>query len=362
MNLRDQYYTPNEIALRMVSAVKGSDIHCVADFSAGDGSLLRAARIQWPKSSIIAIDVCTNNVKNLKRKEKKWQVFRQDFLNEPSEKKRREVERYRGAVSLVLLNPPFSCRGGAYQSVTFNETEVRCSTAFAFILKALQFLSSNGQLVAILPESCLYSDKDAQARILLHGLGKISIIGANGHKAFSGCTAHSVIILFQKGKKSGLNCEPWQNKHLHEPHQKNNEQVRIHRGKVQMHKFESSKSKKGLPFIHSTELQEAGIDIKRYRIKFNENGIRGPAVLLPRVCNPSQHKLIIYEKRSPLVLSDCIIALHCRNNAVANKLHKDMIDNWEHVRKEYTGTGARYITVNRIRKILVSMGYEVVEG
>ena len=57
------------------------------------------------------------------------------------------------------------------------------------------------------------------------------------------------------------------------------------------------------------------------------------------------------------MLSDCVIALMCHNPESAELLWKDLQSNWSLLEQEYVGSGARYITNQRLSHILLRLGY-----
>lgn len=61
---------------------------------------------------------------------------------------------------LVVLNPPFTCKGSVVEHLEFEREEFKVSTAMLFSMRVLRYLSERGGLYAILPISCVYSEKD----------------------------------------------------------------------------------------------------------------------------------------------------------------------------------------------------------
>ena len=114
-----------------------------------------------------------------------------------------------------------------------------------------------------------------------------------------------------------------------------------------------------MPFIHSTELRKAAVDISARKIKSGIRTIRGPAVLLPRVGTPNALKVAVL-KDSTVALSDCVFALGCRSQKAAAALKRSILDGWSSFEKLYTGTGARYVTIAKLIRWLGTKGYTVV--
>src|SRR4051794_13748300 len=80
----DQFYTPPPVANTLIRASGKRRQHIVADFSAGDGELLRAATARWPASEIVATDIDRQCIVRLRRRHPNWRSGQCDFLNERS--------------------------------------------------------------------------------------------------------------------------------------------------------------------------------------------------------------------------------------------------------------------------------------
>ena len=110
----DNYSTPQNIVSLMIDAVKitigREDV--IADFAAGEGTLLKAANIKWPKAKFVASDVDLGIIRFLKKQNRNWQVCKIDFLNSKSISNSPSLRSLIGKTKLILINPPFSCRGG----------------------------------------------------------------------------------------------------------------------------------------------------------------------------------------------------------------------------------------------------------
>jgi hypothetical protein len=117
-----------------------------------------------------------------------------------------------------------------------------------------------------------------------------------------------------------------------------------------------------MPLVHTTELLKDRINLAARKTEPSESAIHGPAVLLPRVGNPSEHKLKLYLKNEPVVLSDCVIALRCETKGQAQNLQSILLQNWDRLHAYYVGTCAKYITVRSLHFFLSSIGLKVARG
>jgi len=154
----DRIYTPAAVARALAEAAAGTP-GLVADFTAGEGALLAAARDRWPEARLAAVDVDGAAVEGLKERFPDADCREADFLLAAA-----ELAPLVGAVDLVLLNPPFSCRGSTRHPAVVSGAALTCSRAMAFVARSLTYLAPGGELLCILPSSCLMSDKDAAVR------------------------------------------------------------------------------------------------------------------------------------------------------------------------------------------------------
>jgi hypothetical protein len=356
----DCIYSPPELAAKMISKAEGGTSPAViADFAAGDGQLLKAAHEKWPQSTIIATDINKSSVALMRRTAADWHVGLCDFLNPRSRSRSSILPEIKGKVSLVLLNPPFSCRGNTRVLVNFNGTEIRCGVALAFVLTSITFLCSDGQLIAVLPAGCLQSQKDAAAWEAIRKVCHVKVVGENGHRTFSGWSPKTVIVR--------LKMRPARNRARRRSNIASNNghltmrrriSVSVFRGKISMPDLNGNKAKRTVPLVHSTELEKSGVNLSRRRVDAKLKSVRGPAVLLQRVGRPDVGKILPYFEEKPIVLSDCVIALKCGTTDEARVVKTTMVKNWEKIERAYGGTCARYITVDSLCDLLNSFGFE----
>jgi hypothetical protein len=356
----DCIYSPPELAARMISkAEDGTSPAIIADFAAGDGQLLKTAREKWPESTIVATDINKSSVALMRRTEPDWQVGSCNFLSPTSRDRSRILPEIKGKVSLVLLNPPFSCRGNARVIVNFNGDEIRCGLALAFVLISITYLSADGQLIAVLPAGCIQSQKDAAAWEAVRKICHVKVVGKNGHKTFSGWSPKTVIVklkMLPAGNTVRRRSSTFRNNGNSVRRRKI--AVSIFRGKLSMHEVNGNKAKQTVPLIHSTELEKDGVNLLRRQVDAMLKSVRGPAVLVQRVGRPEVSKILPYLNERPIVLSDCVIALKCVTANEARVVKTAMVKNWEAIEVRYGGTCARYITVDSLRELLNGFGFE----
>ncbi|RZJ90125.1 MAG: hypothetical protein EOO20_09095 [Chryseobacterium sp.] len=104
--------------------------------------------------------------------------------------------------------------------------------------------------------------------------------------------------------------------------------------------------------VHSTNLRNHTVEGLHLKPKNDLAKVTGPAILLPRVGNPKSTKMCVIDGEVTYVLSDCVMAIKFSDIREARILFRYLQDNWQMVADLYTGTGARYITVEKLMQFL----------
>lgn len=359
----DRYYTPARLAKKMVWSVEKKQRGYIADFACGTGQLLSAASKRWPKSRLVATDICKSTITSLRRREPRWNISQCDFIKDSSRNRCKTINNIEDNVSLALLNPPFSCRGSSRVKTVLGDEIVYSSIAMAFVLNSTRYLTKNGQIIAILPQGCLNNDRDKHAWKYLQNIGQVEIIRANGHRIFAGCSARTVIMRFSK---MGNN-QP--GKELHRKYNNTidgkltidmqNIRMTLIRGNIPMYSINGNQSKKFIPLIHSTELQNGSVLKPQHSSSLIHKQISGTFILLPRVGKPKKSKIALYRSKIPFTISDCVMAIRCANMREAKKAYQRLFEHWHHVEERYNGTCARHITIRSLGELLQSLGFQV---
>jgi predicted RNA methylase len=356
----DRIYTPQPLAEEVVEQVRLKRPATIADFAAGDGELLRAARNRWADSTFIATDVNPASVALLRRNEPSWRVGQCDFLSHASRARCRALADLVGRVSLTLLNPPFTCRGGSRWDTQLNGQDVRSGLAMAFVISSIQYLARGGEMVAVLPAGCLWNERDQKAWALLRELGQVEVLAENGHNTFPGCSPRTVVVRFTN--ESSADSVEHSSKLEREPSEVPDLTVEVIRGRVSMFELNGNHAEVMRPLVHSTELEEGRLNLTRRKADSSYRSVGGPSVLLPRVGRPNRLKIHTYEGRRRIVISDCVIALKCKTGEEAEAVRATLLENWDEVERHYVGTGARHLTVGAISRLLEGFGFDVVAG
>lgn len=348
----DGFDTPDWIAdqVAAIASPSGSGRGAVvADYAAGNGSLLLSVEKLWPDADYLATDIDRSAVSRLRQSQPKWRVGRCDFLSAPSRTRSALVQTQ---ADVVVLNPPFSCRGGrTFEITVFNET-VRCGPAMAFVLLALERVKVGGRVAAVLPASALTSEKDEDARRVLRLNAEVAEAVSFDRRAFGGAVAHTILVELERRasiERPRFRSRARPNAHLAGP-------VTLMPGRVQMHAVSNGAA--SYPLVHTSQLVKGAVNLSSRRAQ-TTRPLRGPAVLVPRVGAPSVLKVAIYSSPERVALSDCVIGLACPDQATARSVHGLIVKRWTILERQYMGSCAPYLTLARLREFLGRIGVTV---
>lgn len=340
----DSYYTSSELADELIDYHNTSTPIKIYDPCLGDGELLRAALRKWTKLKLFGSDISFEAINNTNKTHKDWNLKVYDFLND------NEVDNHLkeiGTMDMVLINPPFTCKGSTIRKVKVDGKEFTCSIAMNFIANSLKFLNKNGMMYCILPVSCCFSKKDLNIWSYLkdYRAGKILNI-PNSRKLFKGCDTN-VILVSIKGKIehiTKIDLTKSDNDLIN---------IKVHsifRGNLSVNDSIKYESEEGYYFLHTTNLINNKLDNLNKKCLKKGSIITGPAILFPRVGSPSIKKIVKIKANETYIISDCIIGLKVNINSL-NSVYKEILSNWEIVKATYIGTGAKYTTIERLEKI-----------
>lgn len=334
----DLHYTPSELAQTMIACVpENFTPQSIADFSAGEGSLLNEAEKHWPYASIYANDLSPRSAKMIASLNKKWCVSCSDFLK-PSSHRNTKFSKKKHSIDLILLNPPFSERGR--KGTHWPDLEgVKSGLAAAFVYLSLKYLSKDGYLFAILPNGSLTSERDEQGWNIISQCFNVEIVSGNCMRVFKSAVARTSIVKITHKQQQNL---PQSNSSI----KFEKPTLQIKRGQVQMHAIQACAN--GLPLIHTTQLKNGEVSsISTYGTVASRISVKGPALLFPRVGMITAGKICILKKGETVTLSDCVLAIETQDIQRTKFIRNYALKNWEHFFKLYDGTGAKYITLKR---------------
>ncbi|CAH0150068.1 methyltransferase [Roseomonas sp. CECT 9278] len=354
----DRHYTPADVARALLAFAHDRAPSAAADFAAGDGALLNAVSERWPDCALVASDVDRGAVHRLRKALPLAKVGRCDFLNARSRRASPAIAHGVAEIPLIVLNPPFSCRGSERHVMHFNGGEVRCSKAMAFVLGALPYLRSDGQLLALLPSSCLTSEKDAPARRTLSTQFTLEELGRVNRGSFAGCEVQvSYVRVSQRANPDPANELPGATTAEFRRPVRQRDHVTIVRGSLQMHEIGRSGARGARRLVHTTELKGGLVLRGTVSVTTERSTISGPAVLMPRVGRPSLGKVCLLGAGQTVAISACVIALKGVDEASTKRLYGMLRHHWLVVEAAYTGTCAPYVTLDRLSGVLQTLGF-----
>lgn len=332
----DRYYTPLALAKQLVDFATAS-VDNVADFAAGTGNLLSAAKLKWPKAKFYANDIDSAALQVLARRLPLTQVECSDFLSPEFHARQADgLKKW----SLILLNPPFSQREVAVHVPVGQHSELRCSRSMAFVMSAIQHLAPGGQLLAILPAATLTNKIDDAVRALLRKEYLAEVVRAPAYGLFNEADVSTYFLRITSSLQSatspvgkGVASQRW----------------KIVRGSISLNRKSRIKSS-GDGWVHTTGLSSGTIS-HRYQFPALTYGKIAPAgaVLVPRVGRFGQDKIAVVEREE--FISDCIFAIS-HSDFSSGTVLKLLHQNFQALTSLYGGTGAPYVARERLQTFL----------
>ena len=339
----DAFYTPKYLASILVDFYVETP-NAIVDFCAGGGNLLQAAEKKWPDSSFYAIDYSHTAIDFLRENYPSWNIFEANFLEQFDLQQLGFTTDFNNYFDLILLNPPFSCKGATRSIVEFEDFSFKTSTAMEFFVKSIGYLSDKGTILAILPASVAFSDKDQEIWQYLQKNYTIKILRKSFKAKFGTKSPNVILVSLQRTKQKEENI----------PKKTNINKItykEIIRGKLSMPDI----GKYGIgniPLVHSTNLKNYLVEPGNMLLSSSLFSIQGPAVLLPRVGNVRKDKIVIIDENEKYIISDCIIAVTAENMKHARAVFDYIQTNWDNFVSMYDGTGAKYTTCSKLKFFL----------
>lgn len=337
----DSYYTPMPLAEKLVSYITEKDIYNVVDFCVGDGILLKAVRNRLTSVSLYGTDISPDVIKKNKEENFNWILNVCNFRDDNSIKKVQFLRQTK--FDLIMFNPPFTCKGSVFERINIEGIEYKVSTAMMFIMKSLEFLSPTGGIYAILPISCVYSQKDRDAWRFLQTKYNACILEEPKRVYFGKKCSPNIVLVYIGNTKKKIQ----QSNNLSDFKKLSVDSVI--RGHIRMQNLTYSTSKKAPRLIHTSNIRNGKL-VDTRRVAFNiQQSIKGYGVVIPRVCNPNPNKIALLDGQHNYILSDCVIVLKTSTKENAVQVKDFIIKNWISFESIYKGTGAQYTTLERVK-------------
>ncbi|MBM6402043.1 N-6 DNA methylase [Phycicoccus sonneratiae] len=353
----DRHYTPRELARVMTKYARTSP-RVVADLACGDGSLLAAAEERWSDrlGSVRGSDVSRSVIAGLQSMYPRWSLGTADAFRQRS---RSASPIWRGLpeVDLLLLNPPFSHRGGQGVRVAVGLGRHHAlSPGVALIQLAVSQLSQGAEVVAILPSNSVRNLQDEPAIDLWRRFHRFSIGDELPSSTFDNVRASSILVRLEKG--AGPSTDPASPPLLRRLPERPEgcRCITVRRGRVKMHRVRGiPRSASSVELFHTTQLSNRTPVENNVPAAFAHSA---PFVTLPRVGLPNESQVQAFHRS--VALSDCVFALTpCLDHNV-DSLVNDLRSNLSVLRAAYHGSCAAYLTIGDVCEVLRAMGWHPV--
>lgn len=337
----DSYYTPPSLAKELIRHIDGQRVKSAIDFCVGDGDLLKAVSERYPDTKLFGTDISEESIKKLKHEQNQWKLDVCDFVN-PEQTKQISFLKKR-KFDLIVLNPPFTCKGSTIHQIEFDGIKFKVSTSMLFVLNALNFIAKGGGMYAILPISVVYSVKDRKAWTYLRENYNACVLSEAENACFSKCSPNIVMVFignYVKPSQCSQEITCFKNLPI----------TSVARGRIRMQNLEFDLSKKSRMLIHTTNIINGTLSGMPFVKCHTDYIIDGYGVVVPRVCNPSKSKVALLDGKKKYLISDCIIVFKTNSMADSVKVKEAILNNWTSFAALYKGTGARYTTISRLEE------------
>jgi len=347
----DQYFTPPSIARKILEVSGINSPNSCLDTTCGMGNLLHAARDVFGVTKCIGIDKDRVIISKLRKSNPDWVLSTADLML-PKSYNRAKVVSQIDVCDLLTLNPPFSQSNKKFVMVSYEGISLKCSVAMAYILKSLELFNPQLGALIITPESLMFSHLDAFARLQIEKKFTSTTLLELDESSFSGTRARTIVIKLEPRKvpfKFSESPPIILNSYI---------STQVIRGSLPVH--ELACSLRGHSFVHTTNFATIfrGKDFSSLKKteQCRKGIVKGWLILLPRVgiFHKEYLKSTFFSK--PIQLSDCVIALKFESRLLAQEAEKRMKKDLSSLSLLYRGTGARYITVTRIKSWLLDRG------
>ena len=187
---------------------------------------------------------------------------------------------------LIVLNPPFSFDRTQRVHARGRFDHIECSVAFAFLLTAMNYLSSQGEMLAVMPTSTLKSDRDTVARKYLSLHFKSRIISEPRYDRFSGLDVSTYLVAVSRKRSRGVSLSPCQSI------LKRNSGWTISRGRISVKRADRIEQSGLHGWIHTTSIKASKIRVRyalpKYCLIKDQRFLPSNSIIIPRVGKSNQ--------------------------------------------------------------------------
>lgn len=327
----------------------------VFDPTMGEGALLLAAEQGAVGDSVdlMGCDLDPITVKGVRKSHPEWQVGRADIYSKASRVSSPIWRAARQGVDVVVLNPPFSYRGKQRRAFSLLGSSYRATPAVAALAIVLDEVKIAQGVGLVLPEGSFRGEINEEAWQGIHANFDVDLVQKLPRGSFRNAKASSILLTIRRRDKSLRTVSPEQTRLAGITYSRACRCVDVIRGRIHNSRLWEHPNT-GARFVHTSNLLNGRIS-RVERFQSPKLATRGPMVLLPRVGRFYPGKVVLVESEE-LVLSDCVIALRVKEPSNLPALRSTLLHPATGLSRQYSGTGAPYVTVRDVMALLESAG------
>lgn len=349
----DPYYTPQWLADRLIAYMPDTLSGNIIDPCMGGGALLSAVESRFrDQVTLLGLDIDSGAVRSLRESEPSWGLGRANLLDPKSRSASIPWRRAKSDLAAVVINPPFSQKGGGGEIIHYEDYSGRVSPANQFLVEVLKFLSPSVGIFAVLPDGAINADRHRPLWAEIERKYEVSVLEKVRPTTFKGARVATALVKLVRRPNALLQANPAlpQTRTL-APTLEGCRCVEIIRGRTPVHSVDESRATQKVPFLHTTNL----MDVFPTRFASDHLADEAPFVLIVRV---GQWKRPSTVELGRVVLSDCLIALRPKTVTQLDVLQNSIEENSEILLEKYKGTGAQYLTLNALMEALAMIGWQ----
>lgn len=358
----DPYYTPELVAHELATFLPSTLNGAVFDPAMGEGALLQAVEDRFGDSvHLLGLDLDRKVVDEARGRHAHWILGNANFLSPRSRGASAPWGMVKRSLSAVVMNPPFSYRGNGGVAIEYFEFRGRVTPAMHFLVEALSSLRPAEGFYTILPDGALDAERNRLLWEIISRSFSVDRLSRLESNSFGGARVsaslvqikrHSIVMegclvglrtrmdwLSRSADRSATGCRC----------------IEIVRGRVPGHTLDGLPVGAGdvVPFIHTTDLQCSGRGRRKAPSRLADSA---PLVVIARVGAWRAPRVFNVGR---VVLSDCVYGLRPRAGTTVEDVLGSVSLLESAIRFEYRGTGAPYLTLESLARVLGEAGWNV---
>lgn len=355
----DEYYSPGWVATALAGVLPDSLSGSVLDPAVGGGALLTAVEQRFDKRvSLLGIDVSEDAVRRVRQEHPNWVVSRADLLKGPS---RSASLAWRAATSgdlaAVVMNPPFSYRGNGGEVTHYGSFRGRVAPSIRFLIEVMSSLEPRDGFYVILPDGALDAERHEPFWEELQRHHLVDRVARLGNSSFRGARVSTSVVRIRRSAgavRGALTPLKAPKDRVILPAPSRCRCIEVVRGRVPLHALPVLAEEVGprSPFVHTTDLRFTSAP----RVAPDRLADTAPLLLVGRVGRWKGARLIEVGR---VVLSDCLFGLRPRDTGRLAALIDSVSDIESDLRSRMRGTGAPYITLKDVSRVLQAHDWHV---